>query len=50
MTFLCMFIFAIILLLFMDSLGIKSAPHKGARSGQLRARWQLRRFRRGKWF
>ncbi|MDF2563699.1 MAG: hypothetical protein K0Q53_94 [Massilibacillus sp.] len=36
-------ILAIILLVILNMLGVKDAPHRGARSGQLRARGSLRK-------
>ncbi|WP_169716957.1 hypothetical protein [Sporomusa acidovorans] len=44
------FITAIVLLVIFNMLGVKSDNRPGARSGQLRAMRQLRRWKKGKWF
>jgi len=44
------FVFAVILLVILNMMGVKNPPHRGARSGQLRARWQIKRMRKGKFW
>jgi len=42
----CMCVFLLVIL---NMMGVGNPPHRGARSGQIRAQRQLKRMRRGKW-